>query len=439
MNDIEELIRDTMAGRAETVTSGPGWTPADARAATEHSEVLDLIAPPASRARRSWRGPAALLAAAAVVAGAVAGVVIDARRVPHGVNRAADSTANKPAPVVTRAACRTSPPGTWRETARAATVPVRDGSSALESSVFRGTTSDGEAVIEYNEVGDDQPHSITDRVGLASLGSPQIHEIARVTTFTHGLALTVSIDQNLVVIAVEEGINHAARHSRILAFDAQTGLLRTVANVPESAREQLTGAASPFAGQVYWETTTGRGPGSDRIRALDMATGHRTVVARGIFDLESSAAGLSWALTPWRLNRPASLPPAVRAQVNELSYNSFVTDGESYAWQTSDGAIDWWNPSTGQIVRVPKLLARPFSRAEPGSVFAVAGPIVIYQPPHSDAQRVLDVRTGATAPISSQSTAQGRLGQLVGDPIEAVSVGGRLMRLDTSTLPTLQC
>jgi hypothetical protein len=129
----------------------------------------------------------------------------------------------------------------------------------------------------------------------------------------------------------------------------------------------------------------------------------------------------------------------VRAHVRELNYDSFVTDGTSYAWVTGDGSIEQWSPATGQVIRVPKLVKRPFSSSEPGSVFAVAGPIVIYQPPHSGTQRVLDVRTGATAEISSTGNTLGRLGHLVGDSIDPNAAGDALMDLATSTLPELHC
>jgi hypothetical protein len=433
MTDLDVLLRETLCAHAATITSGPSW---DAATAEHAAEVLDLI-PPLPQRRPPRAAPIAVLVAAAVIIAVAVGVLVGTRH-GHAPNRAANSAPPGPSPTITRSACRTTLPTTWRDAANAASTPIRDG-NALDSPQFWGTTSDGEAVVEYGRVGEDGPHLLVDHVGLLAPGSADLHELARVSSTSGGLGLTVSIDQNLIVIAVEEGKNSTDRYSRILALDAQTGVLRTVANVPRDAREQLTGAAYPLAGHVYWQTTTGKGPDSYRIREVDMTTGRRSVAARGVFDIESSAAGLAWSLTPWRLDRPTAMPPAVRVHVNELSYDSFVTDGTSYAWQSSDGAVDWWSPSAGRVVRVPNLLARPFSRSEPGSVFSVAGPIVTYQPPHSSAQRVLDVRTGATAPISSEATVRGRFGHLVGDPLAASAFGGRLMRLDASGLPALHC
>jgi hypothetical protein len=432
MTDLDVLLRETLSARAATISAGPAWEPsADAAA-----EVLELIPPlPQRRPRRA--APIAVFLAAAVIIAVVVGVVVGTR---HGQapNRAATSASPGPVPTITRSACRTTLSTTWRHAASAASTPIRDG-NALESPQFWGTTSDGEAVVEYGQVGEDGPHLLVDHVGLLAPGSTELHELARVSSTSGGLGLTVAIDQDLIVIAVEEGKNSTDWYSRILAVDARTGEVRTVANVPKGAHEQITGAAYPLAGNVYWQTTTGKGPDGYRIRELGMTTGRRSVAARGVFDLESSAAGLAWSLTPWRLDRPSAMPPAVRAHVDELSYDSFVTDGTSYAWQSSDGAIEWWSPSAGRVVRVPHLLARPFSRSEPGSVFAVAGPVVTYQPPHSSAQRVLDMRTGATAPISSQASERGRFGQLVGDPLAGSAFSGRLMRLDVSGLPALRC
>lgn len=433
MTDLEQLIRETLHDRAETVTSGPSWTPADA-AAPAGAEILDLIPPREPRPRRSWRGPAALLAAAAVVGGVVAAVVVTTR---HGAShdRAAHSSlAHRLAPV-DRAACRATLPPAWRAAARAASTPL----PGVQNPMLWGTTADGTAVLQYSDLGDSQPHSITDRIGIVSPGSSALHELARITTRTRGLGLDVDVDQNLVVVSVDEGINRTERWTRILAIDTTTGLMTTIADVPASARGQLTGAAFALDGNVYWHTKTGKGADSERIHVENLATGARSIAARGVFDLERSAAGVSWSLTPWRMDRPASLPPAVAAHVNELSYDSFVTDGSSYAWVSSDGALEWWSAAVGHVVRVPHLLARPFSISEPGMVWAVAGPLVVYEPPHTGGERILDTRTGATVPISSEVTLRGHRGTLVGDPIGSDAIGDSLMRLDTSRLSELHC
>src|SRR5438445_11683630 len=92
-NDLETLLRETLASRAETVTSGPAFAGA-----------------PTRRARR-WIAPLAAAATVVVVAGAV----------EVGVRLSRSDRPTHPRPVIPNV-CTTSLPASWQHAVTSAGV-----------------------------------------------------------------------------------------------------------------------------------------------------------------------------------------------------------------------------------------------------------------------------------------------------------------------------
>lgn len=427
---LEQLLRATFAARSGTVTGGPAWA---GDAATEPdtqgpAELLDL-----APRRPSYRF--APLAAAAVVALAVAGLVVGVRAASeHPTRPAAPNTASPttgPTPDTAAPVCPGDALGSaWQDATTQATV--------FDAKVYGqvnilGTAADGTVVAESTTPGLTGETMVL-AFGAASLGQGTIQPIATITGKGDGAFSFYQLQGNTLLVGARFSSGPGttpATPSVITLIDIQTGQ-KTVLMQQRGANSPGTDSAFLQDGVAYWDEFPA-GTNREIVYAYDVATATRTVAYEGLrtgAGLEHSAAGTWWTGSALHPDRPAALPAPIVAHVTtEAARQSLVTDGTSYAWRT-DKALGWWSPSNGFV----------WAQMPNRGVEAVAGPVVAFYPRSTaEGPHLFDVQTGEELTLPAFTGIHGAGGVLIADhrptKITATNDKSTVSRLDTATLP----
>lgn len=420
MNDteIEQTLRATFAGRANTVASGPLWT--------EGADLLDT-----RRARRDRRRSLAPLAAAAAVLIAVGGGLVAAQQLRSHPRPALQ---HHRASVVDRPACTASLAPSWRSAITAGTTSY----GKLQLAVA-GVTSDGTEIVDYSSPGASGSTAIA--IGTLATGSRAPHRLAEFTRpGAHGAAYDVQVEGTTVLVAINfgtrasDGIDGAP--SEIAVIDARTGARTDLLKLYQLPRAQrpTTDTAVLFGGAVYWDEYPHELPNREVVHRYDIATRTAQVVYDGTQadQLQQSAAGVWWTGTSTAPNVPARLPAAVAEHATSAgARESLTTDGTSYAW-SSKSALSWWSPGH-DVVTV---------KTAHSGLNAVAGPIVVFGRNNQDLLYLLDTRTGSIVAMPGIGVRAVKAGVLflAKEPhLITNSTVYAITRLDTSSLPPLRC
>lgn len=375
MNDqqLEAVLRGSLALHADTVDSGPTW-PLD-------DDVLDQRP---QRRRVVWWP----IAAAIVAVLAVLGVVLAVRH--------ASSDRHRPAtPVtVTRTACTIDPSPAWSAAMNAATLKLGD-----TPSVILGSAPDGAILLRYGSgktaytdliAPDGSRRTLDERPelggGITSMGSV--------------------IDRLWIVLPVWPNTPDTADSPTtppLAEFDViDRATLHRTETIPLTARDKVN-AWAMLDGRLYW--VDGRG----RVAAHDLTTRQtETVVPSGALDLVGSATGVAWRDAQDVTHQLAGSPAAEQVPGLPGRHPDLVTDGTAYAW-IGNGHLAWYSTATKQTV-----LIRNFAPGLEITVRAVAGPYILIDDNVAGPRLwIADTRTGAVmdsdAPGQELASANGIL------------------------------
>jgi hypothetical protein len=352
MNDqqLEAVLRHTLARHAAMIESGPQWPLPDE----------DLLGP-GPRHGRSWWPVAAAVAAVLAVIGAVVAV----RHIASDRHEPA-----KPVIVTTRSACTIDPPPAWQH--------------AIEAAQRHnlGTTVVGEATdgtILVRREGD----TVTQIVLVSPGGATRIVE-QRPTRSRYAVAISM-IDSRWIVLPIADRQSNFESLLDFEVFDRATLQLTETVSVAKGAR---IGALALFGGHLYWTQLRSGSIGGLLDHDLAAHT-TRTAEPDGVRSLLTSPAGVAWTDAQ---NRGHLLAGASPEQVpgQPGTHPGLVTDGQVYAWR-SGASIVWHSPATKHTVVV-----RWFPRFEI-TVLGVAGPFVQVRTGLNGSYStwLIDTRTGA--------------------------------------------
>lgn len=408
--DLEDLVRDTLSGRAVTVTDGPTW-----------------VETPARRRVNQW-----VVAAAAAAVVVAAGTAVVAAQVL--ARRDVESAAGSAHPT-----CTAALPPAWKH-ALAGPAWTVGGLDAWPDAVAKDGTVIAAAV---------------DSSGASyrtSLVTPDGHATALLTVPRHHLGgpWTADTDGRYAVFnfAPDERVGDSEDRpmNDVVIVDPHTGRRRHLlrdAPVPAGFVVAYRGAVIQ-SGIVYWGMEQpGDQPGRGIVLAYDVASRRYRVLAH----LRESAAvlrdprGVHWAdgLVP-----ATGVPTSVPVAPASLEWRQRVlSDGTSYAWagrtDAPDAQVVYW--ARGAVQHHWRVVSS--RRLGAFDAMSVSGPFIFGV--HSNAgsnMYVLDTRTGAIAALAKQryiyqATAAGSRVYLDMD----ASHPGRVptVPIDTSKLPELRC
>lgn len=389
MNDqqLETVLRRSLARHADTVDGGPTWPLAD-----------DVLA--GHRDRR--RLPASWWAVAAAVAAvlAVIGVVLAVRHAASDHSRPATPD------TVTRAACATDPPQSWLDAIKAGTLHNPE----LGRAVVGGGT-DGAVLTRYESRASSRTELISPD------GSTRIVD-ERPQPGGNRVGSVSMIDSRWIVLPIVAVASNSQSLGEFEVIDRAT--LHVAGHVSLPAGNQVRSWAL-LSGHVYWID-------SGRVVDYDIAARQsRTVRPSGAQHLLHSPSGVAWTDT-----RNATHPIA-GARPDEVpgvpgSHPDLVSDGRTYAWLGGSG-IAWHDAATAQTVVVqgfpgPGLTVR---------VLAVVGPYVLIETGNGGpSDWLIDTRTGAAASFQSGGAVA------AGSKVLAYS-GSAAVILHVDRLPELRC
>ncbi|MBE7187145.1 hypothetical protein [Jatrophihabitans endophyticus] len=454
-DDLETALRAMLAERAQDVRSVPvellTVDPAENEAADVaavldadggEGEVIDLglrLDGVLSTARRRWP----VLVAAAAVLAAVGSVL--ALLVGGPTHHATPPVHHPHAPrTVTRTSCLTGIPAAWTRAAEHGTtvrgVDAGDVTAVTPSGGLvlqtdgPASTKYGTARFAYLAPGASSPRSL----GVLRVPLPQ--------GTSSGYEFDTDVDNATLLVTAYSG----RRPRVVVAVDLHTGKHTTIVRTSPDSGRKLFDDAYVQAGIAYYQTdprarTKGRAL-HDQVIAVPVTGGTRQLVGSGDVYLDKSALGIVWNNDEAGPERPADVPAVVSRHANLDSevdevFESYITDGHVYAWQTLGGALDWYDPTTNRLVTIPHLLGVPGVEPGQAALYSVAGPLVYFQDQKGDADRVVDVRTGAVVRVSQEGYLYGAHGSLIGDrSLLAPHAGGSaLLRIHAADLPPAHC
>lgn len=440
---LEQILRATFAARSDTVTGGPVWR-ADAAPGPDADGPVELLDLTPRRPRYRF----APLAAAAVVALAVVGLVVGVRAATeHPTPPAAPNTtapATRAVPVVHRNACTASMPASWRDAAAAHTT-VFPGSTYGQVSIV-GIAGDGTVVAEYTAPGT-PAGTMALTFGAVSLDSGTIRPFATISGSGDSVGSFHQLEGDTLLVGTRftrgQGPTSAAP-TAVTVIDIRTG---EKTRLMQLHGKNPTGTDIAFLqdGVAYWDEYPSAN--HEVVYAYDVATGARTVAYDGPSadsDMGHSAAGTWWTGSALAPNRPTQLPAAVSQHTGPAERQFLTTDGSSFAWRTND-SIGWWGEA-GTVVQ---------TQIRNDGVADVAGPLVVFRVREGkySQMRLLDTRTGAVValgrgplakePLPPQINTVSSHGLLLVDrsPSYVTNLNDQtdVTRLDTSSLPEARC
>ena len=420
--ELEALLRETFAGRAQSVHDAARW-----------------VAP--ARAPRRLRRWVPALAAAVTVALVAAGVVI-AGQLTHS-----DHKVIKPAPVVPTV-CRTALPSAWL-----AALPAAVLDAGAWSAGAIALAPDG-SVIALRDYGV-HPGDAREIVQLRPGSAPRVL-YSSPDPDTFGVRSAGLIDHWLIV-----GVHHDARPPKhtipgsspiglasVLLVDTRTGEARTLAEQRDTGRS--INMVVTFDGKAYWDERASFPARNGVVKSFDPRTGKtRTVYHGRIGWLEVSAAGVGFQ-GERALLVPARLPDQVERAMTPFSRYHLVTDGTAYAWLVSQRVLGWWAP--GQAAPVYRKVRYGMDPQLGPDALKVAGRFVLTErgelvdPVHGGSAVLPTARftgiAGASLDLGSNGVLAGSAPtERNGHWIDGYWSDGTatVVRLDTRGLPPLRC
>lgn len=395
MNDqqLEAVLRSSLARHADTVDSGPTWPLADDELATHRP-----------RKPVTWWP----VAAAVVAVLAVIGVVLAVRHATSDHSRPATPD------TVTRTACPTSMPKPWQDAVRDGYLPDRANGALL------GIGPDGAVVIGKDEQillvrpdGSSQPilnASWTDVMPAGGIPDADIFS-----------GQTVAIDDRWIVVPVMTGPPDPNNdfHVKLVLIDHSNP--HNKRDIPIATKPDKL---SVFGDHVY---TLYGGKGTGSVQDYDIVTAKTRTLTRQASYLAATPHGVAWTDAHEASHLIAGQDPTlVPGQAG--SQPQARSDGDDHAWWTSDG-IGWYSQVTRQTVVVRGL--DPDDKGH--AVAAVVGAyVVVYLQDPGDV-RVVDTRTGAVARLAQVGSVNAGGGGI------AYTGDHGTVRLDTRGLPGLYC
>lgn len=389
MNDqqLETLLRRSLARHAATIESGPQWPLPD--------EDLPVSAP---RHGRSWWPVAAAVAAVL----AVIGVVLAVRHISSDRHQPAMPV------IVTRSACTIDPPPAWQHAIEAA------GRRNLGQLVLGGAP-DG-TILVRREDGTTVQTVLVSPSGATSIVQ-QMPFPGR-----YGVATNSMIDSRWIVLPIGD---IRADVPTLLEFDVfDRATLQLTEKVPITKGGRI-GTWALFDGHLYW--TQPRSGSTSSLLDHDLtARTTRTAEPYGVQNLLASPNGVAWTDAQHRTHLlGGAAPDQIPGQPG--THPGLVTDGRSYAWP-SGSSITWHNTATKQTV-----IVRWFPRFQV-TVVAVAGPYVLINSEYNQnrSSQLIDTRTGAAAssPGAAPATSGNGVLALSNNPVVVLHV---------DQLPPLTC
>lgn len=395
-NELEQLLRRTLDGRAAAVTSGPQWQQRQPRSG-----------------RRRWI--AALSAAAAVAAVAVAAVLIPRGHDPQGPPQTRPPTTvttTPPTGALHGESCSAPLPASWHTAIAAGVLPRSDGKLTALS-----MTSAGELLARRASGGHDQLVLVRpDRSTSVVYTAPALH-----------IGLAAGDERWIMVARTQSG---GAPYA-IDAIDRSTGSAITV-RTDSTRPDAIVQPPVLFRNAIYW--TEGDQFGVSAVRAFDLITRTTRVLDHGyVSGPVSAGGGLFWLKSDTAGSEsgrlvthvPGTLPPGFAVQPWK-TYAALVQDGPAFAW---GGYLDSgpsyefraWTPGAAPIA--------VFAASQAG-----AGEVPVLSMPYLFARgRVVDLRTGASAALP------GVVVPFAADGVLVVVVDQQLSILRTAQLPPPQC
>jgi hypothetical protein len=354
MNDqqLEAVLRSSLARHAATIESGPQWPLPDE----------ELLGPAPGHGRSWWPVAAAVAAVLAVI-----GLVVAVRHLTSDRHEPA-----KPVIVTTRRACTIDPPPAWQHAIQAA-------SRRNFGTVVLGEAPDGTILVRREGA------TMIQTVLVSPGGTTRIVE-QRPTMgrYVVGIAL---IDSRWIVLPILDRLSKLDSLAEFDVFDRATLHLTERVSIAEGA---TTVVPVLFGDHLYWVQPRSGSIGSLLDRDLAAHT-TRTAEPDGVRNLLSSPAGVAWTDAQNRRHLLAGTSPE-QVPGQPGTHPGLVADGQVYAWP-SGGSIVWHNVATKQTVVV-----RWFPRFGV-TVLDVAGPFVLMSTDfnRSTSTWLIDTRTGAAA------------------------------------------
>lgn len=269
------------------------------------------------------------------------------------------------------------------------------------------------------------------------------------------------IEGRWAVFGVGISYHHGGMIVGLVAVDLDSGIVETVRAPLASSKLEYLSISYPVLldGAVYWSETSGDGSfdtfyfydGPSTIYRLDLATKHRSTVAAGIHlrtrgpspDGPALINGaVNWVTSDGKQHwhgTPAKIPgfPA------KIDLNmTVVQDGPNVAWTT---ASDPSNPEFQDTVFLgaggetePQIVYKmsPDESYDSITLDALSGPYLIFDK-DPESTILLDIRTGATATVDSETDVMAGGGVIVLDKYSGDRYHMALIRTDT--LPELHC
>jgi hypothetical protein len=420
--DLERLLRDTLAARAETVTSGPAWAP-----------IVDAPHRP-----HRWLAP--LIAAAVVVAVAVGVIVVE--RSSHHTNAVHPSPS--PSPSITgpvQQSCLTTLPAAWRTAIAGGTTTARATSVRPLDVAADGT------VLVARDFGTSRDVALLSPTGQArriyTVPSPDRDDVE------HGvLAGRWALVPVMHAPRGANGVDPTV--VRVMLIDTKSGSTRTLATASDGERASgdVIAGATMFNGRVYYDHRPTYPSKHRVIHEYDIATRVDRVVASGaVGSPQVYGRGVGWGDTGVDTTVSRALPAPVEHDTEKpRAANELTTDGTAFAWIDASNRIAWFGAGSTAPTRTDLHASGQVD------VIAVAGPIVLFVE-DGNVVHALDARTGASTLLPTLQSGlddQGlsRGGFVVGETVtgEVPSGGGAppvpstaLIRLDVTKLPELKC
>lgn len=396
MNDqqLEAVLRSSLARHADTVDSGPTWPMAD-----------DQLAERRDRRRRpaSWWAVAATVAAVL----AVIGVVLAVRHATAKHSRPATPD------TITRTACLTSLPKAWQDAAGRGALPTAVNGPLLgigpDGSVVTGLDK---RIVLVRLDGSSQTLLDESWTNVSPAGGIPDNDIFK--------GQTVAIDQHWIVVPVM-GLPSVG-----LDFDYKLVLIDR-ADPPNKREIHVPWKPDKFVafGDHVYLLYGDKGTGS--VQDYDIATGQTHEVTKQASYLAATPHGVSWTDahngSHVIAGHDATLVPGHSGSEPQL-----VSDGPNYAWWTTTG-IGWYSEATQQTVYVHDSAAVDAGYAVGG----VVGPYVFTFVNDDGGMRVIDTRTGAQGRVPEVGSVNSG-----GGAITYTGDGGTI-RVDTKGLPGLHC
>lgn len=447
-DDLETQLRAMLRSRAEDIQNlPPGVLPTPVAGESQpprRPAGLSLPRRAASHPRRSLLIAAAVAAVLAVSAG-VATVAVDrgssGRRPPAGTVPTPTAPRATSSPAVSTPAawstCSTTLPPAWN-------AKLEDpGSAGVPSDTPLATSPDG-SILYYRDLGTSREVRLRRPDGSSTrlLEYADSQKLAPQFGAFSGKYAVVGL-----IYAPRGGNGTGDALFALDVIDVSTDQLlfhRPLMTMSDYESGGLTTEGMGVAnGRIYWDERPTYPSATGRVRWLAIVGGKSGVAYTGpAVTVHGSAGGVYWAD---RAHPDASgiaiaaqgLPAAVLAATTPISRMTLATDGTRYVWldsrRRSIGHYDGRRVGYRSVGTVA-------TRFEPNQApLAVVGQYVTYYDPATSRSVLLDVRTGARAPLPDPVFLTGGGGSdLTGSYSDGTSAS-QLLQVDTSTLPDLQC